>query len=50
MRVEVESPTLAAGESKASGPQEIIVHALADGAPAGDIKLRVLLRSHGLPQ
>jgi LmbE family N-acetylglucosaminyl deacetylase len=50
MRVEVESPTLTASESKASGPQEIIVHALADGAPAGEIKLRVLLRSHGLPQ
>jgi uncharacterized membrane protein len=50
MRVEVETPTLAASESNANGPQEIIVHAQADGTPAGDIKLRVLLRPHGLPQ
>ena len=50
MRVEVETPTLTASEMKANGPLEIVVHALADGTPAGDIKLRVLLRSHGLPQ
>jgi hypothetical protein len=50
MRVEVETPTLTASELKANGPQEIIVHTLADGTPAGDVKLRVLLRSHGLPQ
>jgi LmbE family N-acetylglucosaminyl deacetylase len=50
LRVEVETPKLSASELKASGAQEIVVHALADGAPAGDIKLRVQLRSHGLPQ
>jgi LmbE family N-acetylglucosaminyl deacetylase len=50
MRVEVETPALAASESNANSPQEIIVHAQADGTPAGDIKLRVLLRPHGLPQ
>jgi LmbE family N-acetylglucosaminyl deacetylase len=50
MRVEVETPALTASELKAGVPQEIIVHALADGAPAGEIKLRVELRSHGLPQ
>jgi LmbE family N-acetylglucosaminyl deacetylase len=50
VRVEVETPKLTASELKASGPQEIVVHAVADGAPAGDIKLRVQLRSHGLPQ
>ena len=50
MRVEVETPMLAASELKANGPQEIIVHALVDGVPAGDIKLRVQLRSHALPQ
>ena len=50
MRVEVETPTLTASELKANGPQEIIVHALVDGATAGDIKLRVQLRSHSLPQ
>jgi LmbE family N-acetylglucosaminyl deacetylase len=50
MRVEVETPPLTASELKANGPQEIIVHALVDGATAGDIKLRVQLRSHSLPQ
>jgi LmbE family N-acetylglucosaminyl deacetylase len=50
LRVEVETPKLNASELKANGAQEIVVHALADGAPAGDIKLRVQLRSHGLPQ
>lgn len=50
VRVEVETPKLMASELKTSVPQEILVHAVADGAPAGDIKLRVQLRSHGLPQ
>lgn len=50
LRVEIETPKLTASELKANGPQEISVHALADGAPAGDIKLRVQLRAHGLPQ
>jgi len=50
MRVEVETPAVAASELKAHGPQEIIVHATVDGVSAGDIKLRVLLRAHGLPQ
>jgi hypothetical protein len=50
MRVEVETPPLTASELKANGPQEIIVHTLVDGSPAGDIMLRVQLRSHSLPQ
>jgi uncharacterized membrane protein len=50
MRVEIETPTRTASELKTGGPQEIIVHARADGVPAGDIKLRVQLRSHALPQ
>jgi LmbE family N-acetylglucosaminyl deacetylase len=50
MRVEVETPTLTASELKANGPREIIVHALVDGVSVGDIKLRVQLRSHALPQ
>jgi LmbE family N-acetylglucosaminyl deacetylase len=50
LRVEVETPKLTASELKANGAQEIVVHALADGAPAGDVKLRVQLRTHGLPQ
>jgi len=50
LRVEVETPKLNASELKANGAQEIVVHAQVDGAPAGDIKLRVKLRSHGLPQ
>jgi LmbE family N-acetylglucosaminyl deacetylase len=50
LRVEIETPTLTATELKANGLQEIIVHAQVDGVTAGDIKLRVKLRSHGLPQ
>jgi LmbE family N-acetylglucosaminyl deacetylase len=50
LRVEVETPKLNASELKANGAQELVVHALADGAPAGEIRLRVQLRSHGLPQ
>lgn len=50
LRVEIETPKLTVSELKANGPQEISVHALADGAPAGDIRLRVQLRAHGLPQ
>jgi LmbE family N-acetylglucosaminyl deacetylase len=50
MRVEVETPVLPANELKTNAPQEIIVHASVEGAPAADIKLRVQLRSHALPQ
>jgi hypothetical protein len=50
LRVEVETPKLTATELKTNSTQEIVVHAMADGAPAGDVKLRVQLRAHGLPQ
>lgn len=50
LRVEVETPAMTASELKANVPQEVIVHAQVDGTSAGDIKLRVKLRSHGLPQ
>jgi len=50
MRVEVETPALTGSELKGNGVQEIIVHTLVDGVSAGDTKLRVLLRAHGLPQ
>ncbi|HET6931106.1 MAG TPA: PIG-L family deacetylase [Candidatus Acidoferrum sp.] len=50
LRVEVETPKLTASELKTNDVQEIVVHALVDGAPAGDIRLRVQLRAHGLPQ
>ncbi len=50
VRIEIETPKLTASDLKANGPQEIVIHAIADGASAGDIKLRVQLRSHGLPQ
>jgi len=50
IRVEVETPKLTTSELKGNGVQEIVVHTLVDGAPAGDIRLRVQLRTHGLPQ
>ena len=49
-RVEVDTPKLTESGLKSSVPQEIIVHASVDGAAAGDIKLRVQLRTHALPQ
>jgi LmbE family N-acetylglucosaminyl deacetylase len=50
VRVEVETPVLTVSEMKTNAPQEITVHSLVDETPAGDIKLRVQLRSHSLPQ
>jgi len=50
LRVEVQTPALTVSELKGNTPQEIIVHALVDGVSAGDIQLRVQLRSHALPQ
>jgi hypothetical protein len=31
-------------------PQEVLIHAEADGKPAGEVKLRVLLRAGALPE
>jgi hypothetical protein len=50
LRVEIETPTLSAEELKKTLPQEVTIHAEAEGHSIGEVKLRVLLRSHALPQ
>jgi hypothetical protein len=49
-RVEVNLPALAENDAKKTGPQEITVHAEANGQSIGEIKLRVELRKRALPQ
>lgn len=48
--VHIETPTLTGEDLKKATPQEVLVRLEADGKPAGEIKLRVLLRASGLPQ
>lgn len=50
LRVEIETPALNADELKKAKPEEVKVKAEADGHSIGEVKLRVLLRSHALPQ
>jgi LmbE family N-acetylglucosaminyl deacetylase len=50
LRVGIETPALSAEELKKTVPQEVTVHAEAEGHSIGEVKLRVLLRSHALPQ
>lgn len=48
--LQIETPILSAEQLKTAEPREITVQAEADGKPAGEVKLRVLLRANGLPQ
>ena len=50
LRVEIETPALSAEELKKTVPQVVTVHAEAEGRSIGEVKLRVLQRSHALPQ
>ena len=50
LRVEIETPALSAEELRKTVPQEVTVHAEADGKSIGNVKLRVLLRANALPQ
>ncbi len=50
LRVEIETPALSAEELKKTVPQEVTIQGVADGHSIGEVKLRVLLRSHALPQ
>jgi len=49
-RIEVNLPALPENETKKTDPQEITVHAEANGQSIGEIKLRVELRKRTLPQ
>jgi LmbE family N-acetylglucosaminyl deacetylase len=46
----IQTPALSADELKKAAPQEVQLNAEADGKPAGDVHLRVVLRAGGLPQ
>jgi LmbE family N-acetylglucosaminyl deacetylase len=46
----VETPTLSAEQLKDGTPQEVTIHAEAEGKPVGEVKLRVLLKSSALPE
>ena len=48
--VHIDTPTLSADELKKATPQEVTVSAEVDGASAGEVHLRVLLRQSALPQ
>ncbi len=50
LQVEIATPALSADELKKAEPQEVKVNAEASGFAMGEVKLRVLLRSHALPQ
>ena len=50
LRVVIETPALSAEELKKTLPQEVTVHAETDEHSIGEVKLRVLLQSHALPQ
>jgi LmbE family N-acetylglucosaminyl deacetylase len=50
VEVHVETPTPSADELKKSAPQEIRVTADAEGKPAGEANLKVVLRLNALPQ
>lgn len=46
----IETPSLSAEQLKAAVPQEVSVRAEVEGKPAGEMKLRVLLRTSALPE
>jgi LmbE family N-acetylglucosaminyl deacetylase len=48
--VHIETPTLSGEELKKAVPQEVVIRAEAEGKPAGEVRLRVLLRANALPQ
>ena len=49
-RIEIMLPAVPENETKKPEPQEISVHASANGQSIGEIKLRVELRKRALPQ
>lgn len=50
LQVEISTPALSADELKKNAPQEVIVRAKRDGKPAGEVRLRVLLKASALPE
>lgn len=50
LAVHIDTPTLSAEDLKKAVPQEVRVSAEAEGKPAGEVVLRVLLKQSALPQ
>jgi hypothetical protein len=50
LRIEILLPAVPESETKKPEPQEIRVHADSNGQSIGEIKLRVEVRKHALPQ
>ncbi len=50
LRVEIETPNLSASDLKEAKPQEVKISAEGEGLSIGEVRLRVLLRSHALPE
>jgi LmbE family N-acetylglucosaminyl deacetylase len=48
--VQIETPSLSREELNKAVPQEVTVNAEVEGKPAGEVKLRVLLRANALPE
>jgi LmbE family N-acetylglucosaminyl deacetylase len=50
LEIHIDTPALSADELKKAGAQEVRVTAEADGKPAGEASLKVVLRLNALPQ
>lgn len=48
--VQIETPTLTAEQLNKAVPQEVTVRAEAEGKPAGEVRMQVLLRASAIPQ
>lgn len=50
LEILIDTPVLSGDELKKATPQDVAVHAEAEGKPAGDVNLRVLLKANALPE
>jgi LmbE family N-acetylglucosaminyl deacetylase len=50
LEILIDTPVLSADELKKAAPQDVTVHGEAEGKPAGDVNLRVLLKASALPE
>ena len=48
--VHIDTPALSGEELKKAAPQEVLISAEAEGEPAGEVKIRVLLKTAALPE
>jgi LmbE family N-acetylglucosaminyl deacetylase len=50
LEILIDTPVLSADELNKATPQDVTVHAEAEGKPADDVNLRVLLKANALPE